>query len=102
MIEFTRYAGTFEGYRGYFTKLPQWARFIVGIFAIPGLILAFLSILMLLVSILALLLLTLPVYTLLKRITSGPVGEPTATTIPTDAFGTTTPGVKRVESTIVE
>lgn len=95
MIEFTRYAGTFDGYRGYFTKLPQWARFIVGVFAIPGLVLAFLSIVAFLVSILALLLLTVPVYTLLKRLTSTP-----APTAPADDIAS--PGVKRVESTIVE
>jgi hypothetical protein len=97
MIEFTQYAGRVQGWRGQLTGLPQWARFIVGIVAIPGLVLAFLSIVALAVSILALLLLTVPVYTLLKRITSGPVA---AATIPTDEPGT--PGVKRVESTIVE
>jgi hypothetical protein len=93
MIEFTQYAGRVQNLGGLFTRLPGWARAIVGIFAIPGLVLAALSLLVFLVSILALLILALPVYVLLKRVT-----QPAA--ISTDDVAS--PGVKRVESTIVE
>jgi len=92
MIQFTQYAGRVGDLGVLFTRLPSWARFIVGVFAIPGLVLAALSLLGFLVSILALLILALPVYVLLKRSTS-----PAA--IPTDDAS---PGVKRVEATIVE
>jgi hypothetical protein len=94
MIEFTQYVGRVQGWRGQLTGLPQWARTIVGIFAIPGIVLAALSLLALLISILALLLLTVPVYTLLRRLTTP------ATSNPVDEIGS--PGVKRVESSIVE
>jgi hypothetical protein len=93
MIEFTQYAGRVQNLGGLFTRLPAWARFIVGIFAIPGMVLAALSLLGFLVSILALLILALPVYVLLKRIT-------TPAMISTDDVAS--PGVKRVESTIVD
>jgi hypothetical protein len=92
MIEFTQYASRVQNLGGLFTRLPSWARFIVGIFAIPGLVLAALSLLGFLVSILALLILALPVYVMLKRITLPAM-------ISTDAVS---PGVKRVESTLVE
>ena len=51
------------------TGLPGWARSVVFVAAIPGLILAALSIALLLISILALLLLAAPVYSLLKQVT---------------------------------
>jgi hypothetical protein len=44
---------------------------IVAIFAIPGILLAILSLLLFAVSMLALLVLTVPVYRLLRRLTSG-------------------------------
>jgi hypothetical protein len=93
MIEFTQYVGRVQGFRGQLSGLPQWARVIVGIFAVPGVVLAALSLLGFLVSILALLLLTVPVYALLKRLTQ-------PATIPTNVPDS--PGVKRVESTVVE
>ena len=98
MIEFTQSAGSFNTFRGRLTGLPKWARVIVGIFAIPGILLAGLSLLGFLVSILALLILTVPVYLFLKRLT-----EPAS--IPGRAVpgaSVESPGVKRVESTIVE
>ncbi len=50
------------------TQLPGWARAIIGILAIPGVLLLALSILAVIVSILALLLLTVPVYRLLSAV----------------------------------
>jgi hypothetical protein len=93
MVEFTRYYGSFRGVRGQWGGLPSWARFIVGVFAIPGLAMLALSILAIVVSLLALFLLAVPVYLLLARVTGGaqavqPVVE--------------SPGAKRVEATIVE
>ena len=66
MIQFNQYYGRFQGLRGQIGGLPQWARTVVGIFAVPGVVLVVLSILAFLVSLLALLLLTVPVYGLLR------------------------------------
>jgi hypothetical protein len=87
MLQFINYS-RFNDLRGNFGGLPQWARAIVTIFAIPGMILLGLSILAVLVSLLALLLLTLPVYSLLKS----------ATAVRERPSG----GVRRVEATIIE
>jgi hypothetical protein len=89
MPEFVHYYGQFNDLRGNFGVLPTWARTVVGIFAVPGMILLGLSILAVVVSLLALLLLTLPIYSLLQRLTwrSPPMESE---------------GVKRVEATIVE
>ena len=50
-------------------RLPGWARFLVGIVALPGIVLVGLSILAFVVSVLALLVLTVPVYRLLAALT---------------------------------
>ncbi len=57
-----QYYSRWRDFRGGVAGLPGWARAIVMLFAIPGIVLAVLSIAALGVSILALLLLALPVY----------------------------------------
>lgn len=89
MLQYTHYFGRFEDFRGSLGGLPSWARGIVGVFALPGLILLALSIVAIVVSVLALLLLTVPVYTLLRRMTAPKVSPEN-------------PGVRRVEATIIE
>ena len=69
MLRFLHYFGRYQSFRTTFSGLPSWARLIVFIFALPGLLAALLSILALGVSILALLLLTSPVYRLLAWLT---------------------------------
>jgi hypothetical protein len=83
-----RAAGVRQGLFG----LPSWARFMVGIAALPGIVLVGLSIVAFLVSLLALLLLTLPVYRLLQTLTSHPSES---------AAQPHRPGAKRVEVTVV-
>ena len=98
MLRVTEYYGRWNDVRGQFTGLPEWARFLVGVAAIPGIALLLLSILAFAVSLLALLLLTVPVYVLLRRLTGGgrpPVQDERVPSEPS-------PGVKRVEATIVE
>jgi hypothetical protein len=97
MIEFNRYYGQFQGFRGKVTGLPGWARLIVGLFALPGLVLLALSILAIVVSFLALLVLTAPVYAVLRSITTGRRSSH-------DHFepGSTAPGAKHVEARVIE
>ena len=102
MIEFNQYVGQFNGFRGRLTGLPQWARAIVAIFAVPGILLAGLSLLGFLVSILALLILTVPVYLFLKRLTDGLQNRAPIPGRVEPVVSVESPGVKRVESTIVE
>jgi hypothetical protein len=68
MLQYTHYYTRLRGVGDSWTGLPAWGRAIVGIFALPGLALALLSILLLLVSLSALFLLTVPVYLLLRRV----------------------------------
>ena len=69
MTQFFQYYGKVQGVRGNLMGLPAWARTIVFLFALPGILLLSLSILALVVSLLALLLLTVPVYSVLKNLT---------------------------------
>lgn len=98
MIRVTEYYGRFNDVRGQFTGLPQWGRVLVGIAAIPGLLLMLLSIFVFAVSLLALLLLSAPVYAALKSLT-GRGGSRVATS---SSPPQPSPGVKRVEATVVD
>jgi len=67
----------YQTVRQNWSSLPFWARRVLFLFALPGMLAAGLSILALGVSILALLLLTLPVYRLLTWLTgSGAAQSP--------------------------
>jgi hypothetical protein len=97
MIRIDHYVGQFQGLRGQLGGLPKWARMIVAIAAIPGMILLLLSMLAFAVSVLALLLLTVPVYAALRRLLVG--GSPVQTErMRLDP----SPGAKRVQATVVE
>ena len=98
MAEFIHYIGRFNDLRGTVTSLPAWARTIVLIAAIPGIVLLSLSILALVVSLLALLLLTVPVYSLLKRLTT-PAAQSSETSV---RYGFPSSGTKHVDATVVE
>ena len=65
MYQLLQYYGRWQGFKGKAAQLPSWARFILLIAAIPGVLLIVLSILAFLVSLLALLLLTIPLYRVL-------------------------------------
>jgi hypothetical protein len=65
------YYGKYQGLRGQIGGLPGWAKLIVFLAAVPGIILIALSVVAFLVSILALLILTLPVYRVLSGLTAG-------------------------------
>lgn len=94
--------GRWTSVRGGFSSLPPVARFIVMTAALPGILLAILSVLLFLVSILALLLLTVPVYRLVQAVTSG--GTVAAGLEPTGSpfDPQPSPGRKQVEVRVVE
>jgi uncharacterized protein (DUF58 family) len=112
-MQFAGYYQRFQSISGRWTGLPAWARTIVGIFAIPGVILLALSFALVLVSILALLLLTVPVYRLLSAVTSrGSIATPETRTnsgtdfvaesgMPPD-FVPASPGRRHIDVKIVE
>jgi hypothetical protein len=107
MQQFFQYYGRFNDYRQRFTGLPDWAKAIVGIAAVPGVVLILLSLLALGVSILALFLLTVPVYRLLQAVT-GSGREPATPATPgplgPDFFGAGEPATerKRVDVKVVD
>jgi hypothetical protein len=68
MLKLLQYYGHWQGFRGRMTQLPAWARLILLLAAIPGVLLIALSILAFLVSLLALLLLTVPLYRLFSAV----------------------------------
>ena len=68
MFKLLEYFGRFQAMRGQLIQLPAWARVLLFIAALPGIVLISLSIAALGVSILALLLLTVPLYRLLKAV----------------------------------
>jgi hypothetical protein len=116
MVDFYQFDSRWRSVRGGWGTLPPAARGIVGLFALPGILLAILSLLLFAVSMLALLVLTVPVYRLLTRLTSGGRGtgesvthsagaNPFSVVIgpPTEVPSSgSAPGVRRVDSTVVE
>ena len=75
MDRFRTYYGNFQTVRGRIGGLPEWAKGLVFLAALPGIVLAALSILAFLVSILALLLLTVPLYRFLTALCGVKPGE---------------------------
>jgi len=104
MIRVVEYTSRFQDARTRLTGLPSWARGVVLLAALPGLLLVSLSILAFLVSIAALLLLAVPAYRLMQVITGA--GRSTAGAsdgvIVEQGGAYDSPGRKRVEATIID
>ena len=112
MVKIFEYYSRAQGLRGQIVALPAWARALILIAALPGVVLIALSLFALLVSLLALLLLTVPLYRVLKAL----VGVEQVRQQPTsmaDLFGApgfnagvsddlASPGRKKVDVTIIE
>ena len=75
MFRLLQYYGQWQGFRGRMTQLPAWARLLLTLAALPGIVLIALSILAFLVSLLALLLLTVPLYRFLTALCGVKPGE---------------------------
>jgi hypothetical protein len=115
MVRVVEYYNQFQGVRTRLTGLPPWARSLIFLASLPGVLLVALSILAFLVSILALLLLTVPLYRLLKLITgvedenravpAGSAGTGFGLDFGSAGFGSPdfgSPGRKRVDATVTD
>jgi hypothetical protein len=103
MFQFFEYYGKYQGLRQRWGTMPSWAKFIVFLFALPGILLGVLSILVLVVSILALLLLTVPAYRILKALTVRPTVKMETEIFETGVGGEpVSPNRRQVEVTIIE
>ena len=102
MFKILEYYGRFEGIRGSYRELPAWARLILSIVALPGIVLVGLSILAFLVSLLALLLLTVPVYRVLVAVNGGGKPQVRVESGPVDDMVPPSPGRRHIDVTIVE
>ena len=100
MQRVVEYYTRFQGVRGRLSGLPAWARFLLFLASLPGILLIALSILAFLVSLLALLLLTVPLYRLLKLVTGTDAAPGETRATESVDFGS--PGRKRVEATVVD
>lgn len=100
-----QFYGNVQSARGRIGGLPGWARTLIFIAALPGIVLIALSILALLVSILSLLLLTVPLYRVLRAVAGTGASrdrlspEAEVALFPGDL---TSPGRKKVDVTIIE
>ena len=68
MFQLLEYYGRWQGFKGRVHQLPAWARLLLGLAALPGVVLICLSLLVFLVSLSALLLLTVPLYRFLTAV----------------------------------
>jgi uncharacterized membrane protein len=97
MERFTQYYGRFQGVRGNLTTLSPLGRLLIGIAAVPGVIILALSIVLFIVSLFALLLLTVPVYRIVRGV-QGVFRRPVEAEIVEDVYES--PGRKAIESTV--
>jgi hypothetical protein len=104
MSRVVEYTTRFQGVRSSLVGLPSWARGIVLLAALPGLVLVSLSILAFLVSIAALLLLAVPAYRLMRWVTGAErSSEASEGAVVVEQGGSyDSPGRKRVEATIID
>ena len=100
MARVVEYYNNLQGVRTRLTGLPEWARLVLFIAALPGIALIALSILAFLVSLAALLLCTVPLYRVLKWVTGAGAGvERDDVTV---VEGIDVENRKRVEATVIE
>lgn len=98
MQQLFQYYGRFQGFRGNLVGLPSWAKFILFLLALPGILLLALSIMAVVVSVLALLLITVPVYGLLRALTSRAQDK----AVPDQPMAVESPGRRHVDVRIIE
>jgi hypothetical protein len=108
MFRILNYYGRFERARGQWGGLPAWARGVLFVAALPGLVLALLSVAAFAVSVGILLLLVVPVYRLVSAVNGTGRGRPAAgppmhSPMPQVEIPAATPqGRRHIEVTIIE
>ena len=95
MFRLLEYYGRWQGFKSRTQQLPAWARFMLVIAAIPGVLLISLSLLALVVSILDLLLLTVPTLRIVTLL-SGNKGRQTVQRAGTGGYGPIPDGMEEV------
>ena len=100
MFRLLQYFGKFQSAKGALTGLPGWAKGIVFILAIPGLILILLSIAAFLVSMLALFLLTIPAYRCLRWVTGSSATTGREQFVPAEDFQDAMQQFVQIESNV--
>lgn len=99
MQQLFEYYGRFQGLRGNLLGLPGWARAILFLLALPGIVALALSIAAVLCSLAALFLLTVPAYRLLRILTA----KLAASSSPLEqTVGGDSPGRRHVDVRIIE
>jgi hypothetical protein len=101
MQQLFEYYGRFQDLRGNLFGLPGWARVILLVLALPGILVLALSIVAVLCSLAALFLLTVPAYRLL-RATTQRSEEAAASMGPTGPVVIDSPGRRHVDVRIIE
>jgi hypothetical protein len=97
MHQLFEYYGRFQGFRGNLFGLPGWARLILFVLALPGILVLALSIVAVVCSLAALFLLTVPAYRLLKALTDRPQAA-----APMEPLVIDSPGRRHVDVRIIE
>ncbi|HSZ54458.1 MAG TPA: hypothetical protein VK797_02275 [Tepidisphaeraceae bacterium] len=92
------YYGKIQGVRGNLMGLPAWARGVLFVVSLPGIVLLALSIAAVICSLAALLLVTVPVYSLLRMVTQ-PMQRGSARG---ETMAMESPGRRHVDVKIVE
>ena len=101
MQQLFEYYGRFQGLRGNLFGLPAWARLILFILALPGILVLALSIVAVVCRLAALFLLTVPAYRLLRAVTQGP-REAAVPMSPIGPVVIDSPGRRHVDVRIIE
>ena len=102
MFRLLQYYGQWQGFRGRVIQLPAWARLLLMLAALPGIVLVALSILAFLVSVLALLLLAVPAYRVMKAVTGAGHEDASTGGVIVEGGAYDSPGRKRVEATVID
>jgi hypothetical protein len=96
MLRFLEYYGRWQGFKSRTQQLPGWARFMIVVAALPGVLLISLSLLALLVSILALLILTVPTLRIVSVLSGIGRGKQAVQRAGTGGFGPVPEGMEEV------
>jgi hypothetical protein len=100
MFQYVRYVNQAQGLRSGFGQLPSWARSLVFLAALPGIVIAVLSFIGLGVSIVALLLLTVPVYRLLRLVCFSRPSEQDVSV--QEMYDVESPGRRQIDAKVIE